>query len=463
MRPGRYETNIWKRRTERRRILLPTPLYDCLKELASQHPLRFDMPGHHGAPLPGNLADASLDFTENGRTGDLFGPGGDVIEGAERLWAASLGFDSCLFLTGGSTQGIHTGLALLAGVGGVIALDRGSHRAAYNALALLGLVPHYLPRPWVTDEGVTGPIEPEQVEQTLRTHPEIKTICIVSPTYYGVISDLPAIARVCHSYGARLMVDGAHGAHLPFLGYRGYQAADLVVMSAMGQTALLLANGLTMEELRRMGSVYGSSSPSYLMMASLDLARDWMAREGADWYGKVVEGVASLRNRFPCLRPGPLKLDPARLVVRCSDGFALAETLRQENIFPEMADRNHVVFILTAAERVEAVARLEAVLAAALDGDHPPQDFSDLIPPPFPQQTLTPRQALFAPRQTVPLSQSRGCVCACQAAPYPPGIPVVAPGERIGKKHLAYLERIGYNRSQIEVIATSNETKEGSL
>lgn len=124
----------------------------------------------------------------------------------------------------------------------------------------------------------------------------------------------------------------------------------------MGQTALLLANGLTMEELRRMGSVYGSSSPSYLMMASLDLARDWMAREGADWYGKVVEGVASLRNRFPCLRPDTLKLDPARLVVRCSDGFARPETLRQENIFPEMADRNHVVFILTAAERVEAVA-----------------------------------------------------------------------------------------------------------
>lgn len=150
----------------------------------------------------------ALDFTENGRTGDLFGPGGDVIEGAERLWAASLGFDSCLFLTGGSTQGIHTGLLCWPGVGGVIALDRGSHRAAYNALALLGLVPHYLPRPWVTDEGVTGPIEPEQVEQTLRTHPEIKTICIVSPTYYGVISDLPAIARVCHSYGARLMVDG---------------------------------------------------------------------------------------------------------------------------------------------------------------------------------------------------------------------------------------------------------------
>lgn len=448
---------------------MPTPLYDSLKKLAAQHPVRFDMPGHHGAPLPGGLADASLDFTENGRTGDLFGSGGDAIEAAEDLWAASLGFDCCLFLTGGSTQGIHTGLALLAGAEGAVALDRGSHRSAYNALALLGLTPHYLSRPWLAPEGVTGPMEPETVEQALRAHPEIKTVCIVSPTYYGVISDLPAISRVCHAYGARLMVDGAHGAHLPFLGYRGYQAADLVVMSAhktlpaMGQTALLLANGLTMDELRRMGSVYGSSSPSYLMMASLDLARDWMAREGADWYRKAVEGVDTLREHFPSLRPGPLELDPARLVVRCSDGFQLAETLREENIFPEMADRNHVVFIFTAAERVETVARLESALAAALASDRPPEDFSHLAPPPLPEQALTPRQALFAPRETVPLSQSEGRVCACQVAPYPPGIPVVAPGERIDKKHLAYLERIGYNREEAEVVSGPNEHKEGSL
>lgn len=127
-------------------------------------------------------------------------------------------------------------------------------------------------------------------------------------------------------------------------------------LPAMGQTALLLANGLTMEELRRMGSVYGSSSPSYLMMASLDLARDWMAREGADWYGKVVEGVASLRNRFPCLRPDPLKLDPARLVVCCSDGFALAETLQQK-YFP-LRWQTETMWCLSSLrrERVEAVA-----------------------------------------------------------------------------------------------------------
>ena len=437
---------------------MPTPLYDCLRELADRQPLRFDMPGHHGAPLPGGLADASLDFTENGRTGDLFGSGGDAIEAAERLWAATLGFDDCLFLTGGSTQGIHTGLALLAGCEGAVALDRGSHRSAYHALALLGLTPHYLSRPWAASEGVAGPMEPEEVERTLREHPEVKTVCIVSPTYYGVLSDLPAIGRVCRRYGARLMVDGAHGAHLPFLGYRDYQAADLVVMSAhktlpaMGQTALLLANGLTMDELRRMGSVYGSSSPSYLMMASLDLARDWMAREGANWYRKAVDGVSALRGRFPSLRPAPLELDPARLVVRCSDGFALAEALRESNIFPEMADRNHVVFIFTAAERVEYVAKLESMLANILAGDRTPEDGYHQAPPPAAAQGLTPGQALDATREPVPLDQSEGRICAGQVAPYPPGIPVIAPGERIDKKHLAYLREIGYNRDEVTVV-----------
>ena len=125
---------------------MPTPLYDQLKQLAAEQPLRLDMPGHHGRPLSvENLWDVSIDFTENGRTGDLFGGAGDAIEAAELLWAERFGFDACLFLTGGSTQGIHTGLALLAGMDGHVALDRGSHRSAYNALALLGLIPHSHP------------------------------------------------------------------------------------------------------------------------------------------------------------------------------------------------------------------------------------------------------------------------------------------------------------------------------
>ena len=436
---------------------MPTPLYDSLRTLAAQNPLRLDMPGHHGTPLPGGFSwPSGLDFTENGATGDLFGDEPDAIQAAEALWAKRFGFDSCLFLTGGSTQGVHAGLALLAGAGGSIALDRGSHRSAYHALALLDLSPHFLTRPWLAEEGVTGPILPETVKETLAARPEIKTVCITSPTYYGALSDIPAIAAVCHAHGAKLMVDGAHGAHLPFLGYTGYQAADVVVMSAHktlpapGQTALLFANGFPLSQLQRWGSVYGTSSPSYVLMSALDLARDYMEGEGTARYRETAHLVDALRSRWPALQErDSLSLDPTRLTLFSPDGFALAEALRARGVYPEMADRGHVVCILTCADSESELARLERALSeTGLTGPCAP-----CPPPPGPlEAALTPRQALFAPRETVRLADSAGRIAACQIAPYPPGVPVIAPGERIEKKHLAYLREIGYNNCTADII-----------
>lgn len=441
---------------------MPTPLYDALRGLAEARPLRLDMPGHHGEPLPEGFPwPSALDFTENGRTGDLYGGEPDAIRAAEALWAARLGFDSCLFLTGGSTQGIHGGLALLAGAGGAVALDRGSHRSAFHALALLDLKPVFLPRPWLTEEGVAGPISPEAVEKTLSARPEVKTVCITSPTYYGVLSDIPAIAGVCRAHGAKLMVDGAHGAHLPFLGYEGYRAADVVVMSAHktlpapGQTALLLANGFGLGDLQRWGSVYGTSSPSYVLMSALDAVRDYMEGEGTARYRETARRLDGLRSRRPALRPrGGLSLDPARLTLFSPDGFALADALRARGIYPELADRGHVVCILTCADGPAELERLERALEeSGLSG--PP---ASVPPPPEPPPAvLTPRQALFAPRERVPLADSAGRVCAGQIAPYPPGVPVIAPGERIEKKHLAYLAEIGYNRDDCDVIQHREE------
>ena len=436
---------------------MSAPLYDSLRILAAQNPLRLDMPGHHGAPLPGGLPwPSEIDFTENGATGNLFGEEPDEIQEAERLWAARFGFDSCLFLTGGSTQGVHAGLALLAGAGGSVAMDRGSHRSAYHALALLDLTPHFLTRPWLADEGVTGPISPEAVEKALTKHPDIKTVCITSPTYYGVLSDIPAIGLVCRAHGAKLMVDGAHGAHLPFLGYGGYRAADVVVMSAHktlpapGQAALLLANGFPLGALQRWGAVYGTSSPSYVLMSALDAARDYMEGDGAARYREAARLTDGLRRRWPSLTgKDGLSLDPTRLTLSSPDGFALARALRARGVYPEMADRNHVVCILTCADGAAEFARLERALAeAGLAGPYvscPP-------PPGPPEAALTPRQALFAPREAIPLGEAAGRIAACQIAPYPPGVPVVAPGERIEKKHLAYLREIGYNTCMADVI-----------
>ena len=436
---------------------MPTPLYDALREYAKKDPARFHMPGHKGKflPAPELMGLASIDVTELPPTGNLY-TAGEPFDSAQRLWAERFGFDFCQFLTGGSTMGIHTGLALCCKPGEKVLMDRSCHRAAFNALALLDLEPVFLPRPWMGPEGVAGPMEPETVEKTLAERPEIKTVSITSPTYYGVLSDIPAIAAVCRAHGAKLLVDGAHGAHLPFLGYAGYQAADAVVMSAHktlpapGQSALLFANGFPLSQLQRWGSVYGSSSPSYVLMAALDGARDYMEGEGAARYRETARLVGGLRERRPALgeRDG-LRLDPARLTLTSPDGFALARALGERGVYPEMADAGHVVCILTCADGAAEFDRLERALEEA----GPAGPCAPVPAPPEPSRAvLSPRQALFAPRERAALRESEGRVAACQIAPYPPGVPVIAPGERIEKKHLAYLREIGYNKEYCDVI-----------
>ena len=424
-----------------------TPLYDALTNFAAGHPLRMHMPGHKGKPLPGLEELAAMDFTELPPTGNLFEGGGAIGE-AEELWAKCFHMDSCLFLTGGSTQGVLSALTLACKPGDGVLLDRASHRSAFNALALLDLRPVYLERPWLDRAGVAGPVSPAAVETQLAAHPEIRVLLVTSPTYYGVLSDLPALAAVMKRRGGVLVVDGAHGAHLPFLGGYGLAAADLLVASAHktlpapGQTALLFSNStFSHADLRRAASLYGSSSPSYPMMAALDLCRAHMLEGGTDAYRRTVEAVAALRRDFPALTPRDVPLDPARLVLCSPNGYAAQAALEERNVWPEMADGGHVVFIPTCADTPEDLARLRRALEGVRLGPcpgYPP-------PPPPPEMVLTPRQALFAPRRSLPLEEAVDLVSAAQVAPYPPGVPVIAPGERVDKKTIAYLKQIGYN------------------
>ena len=434
-----------------------TPLYDVLRNYAARNPARFHMPGHKGGPLPlPELSDAArLDVTEIPGTGNLY-LAGEPFDSAQKPWAERFGFDHCQFLTGGSTMGIHTGLSLLCAPGEQVLVDRNCHRAVFNAMALLDLEPVYLERPWLEQENLIGPITPEQVEFSLKTHPNVKTVCITSPTYAGMLSDIGAISPVVHAHGARLFVDGAHGAHLPFLGLTPFAGADGVVVSAhktlpaLGQAALLFTNGIDLDRVRRMASVFGTSSPSYPILASLDTAREWLEGPGAGEYGRVARRTAALRCRFPSLCP-PLPLDPTRFTLKVKNGPAFTGQLESRcNIWPEMEDGGHVVFILTACDGEEALDRLESVLEGMEEqmGDSAP-----LPPPPLPERVLSPRQAQFAPAEVLPLERTEGRVCTCQLAPYPPGVPVVAPGERIGKKELAYFRQIGYNNREVTVAA----------
>lgn len=436
---------------------MPTPLYDALRAYADRRPARFHMPGHKGRDLP--LAElrglASIDVTELPGTGNLYEPG-EPFDAAQALWAERFGFDQCQFLTGGSTQGVHTGLALCCAPGERVLMDRGCHRSAFHALALLDLEPVWLERPWLRRENLTGPIAPEAVEQALEQNPDVKTVCITSPTYAGVLSNVGALSRIVHAHGARLFVDGAHGAHLPFLGLAPFWGADAAAVSAhktlpaMGQSALLFASGFGPERVRQTASVYGSSSPSYPMMASMDAARDWMEGEGTWEYQRAAVRVAELRRKFPSLQPGNgLSLDPTRLTLKVEDGPAFGLELERRGIFAEMADGGHIILICTCCDDDDAFRRLEQALEALRSrmGDCPP-----LPPPPLPRAAVSPRQAMFAPRETAPLADCAGRIAAAPIAPYPPGVPVIAPGERIEKKYLAYLREIGYNKTNAEVL-----------
>lgn len=431
-----------------------TPLCDALRAHAAQNPLRQHMPGHHGKPLP--LPElqgfAAIDFTELPPTGDLFSPGGPIEE-AEELWARAFGMASCLFLTGGSTQGIHASMALCCRPGDQVLIDRGSHRSVYHALGLLDLRPHYLARPWLEKSGVMGPISPQAVENCLTQNPNIKTICITSPTYYGVLSDIGAIAAKVHAHGGRLVVDGAHGAHLPFLGENPYRHADLVTVSAHktlpapGQTALLFTNGsFVMDELRWGASLYGTSSPSYPLMAALDALRAYMEEEGRDEFRRLAGQVDALRQACSTLC-AEIPQDPTRLVLCCPDGFAAQERFRRWNLWPEMADTGHVVFIPSITDSREELEKLLKLLKQnEVENTNFPRDTEGfLAPPPLPEQVVPPREALFAPRRQVALKDAEGLVSAVPVAPYPPGAPIIAPGERIDKKQLSYLRQIEYN------------------
>ena len=435
---------------------MSTPLYDALRSYAAGDPARFHMPGHKGRPLPApELAPVSaLDLTELGPTGNLYEPG-PPFDQAQALWAQAFGFGCCQFLTGGSTQGIYTALALFASPGEGVLVDRGCHRSVYNALALLDLEPVFWERPWLEEHNVTGPFDPAEAERLLEAYPNVKTVCITSPTYSGVLSEVAAIWSAVRRRWARLVVDGAHGAHLPFLGVDAFSGADGVVVSAhktlpaLGQGALLFCGEEKREEARRWAALFGTSSPSYPILASLDLCRDWMEGEGREAYRRVTGRVAALRRRFPSLGEG-LPLDPGRLTVKAKDGHALARKLEERGIFAEMADGGHVVFICTLSDQEASLDRLEQALEELEGelGDCPP-----LPAPPLPERVLTPRQALFARREELPLEACLGRTAACSLAPYPPGVPVVAPGEVIGKKELSYFQKISYNNKNVQVTA----------
>lgn len=433
-----------------------TPLFDTINEFARSQSTRFHIPGHKGKNIFNETDFFAMDLTEITPTGNLY-DGGEPFQQAQQLWADTFEMEHAQFLTGGSTQGVYSGLTLCTQKGDHILLDRGSHRSAYHISALRDLTPHYLQRTWLEEYQVTSVIDPHHVKQQLEKHPNIKAVFITSPTYYGFISDIPTIATICHQYGAKLVVDAAHAAHLPWLNRSNFQKADVVTLSAhktlpaLGQGAVLLTSGFPPREVGEVTALYGTSSPSYPILCSIDFARGWMDEIGRAKYNKIVENVEELRKNLPTI-PTNQPIDPLRLTILTPNAKKLAQMLEQQGIYFEMVTSCHLVAVVTGLDSPETLTQLQEILTPFCGT---PSKLPDLAPPTtLPTVVHSLENAFHAPKKFQPLNQSVGEIAAINIAPYPPGVPVVAMGERISQEIIDYLEKIGYNIQQEVAIIT---------
>ena len=450
-----------------------TPLADTLKEYTNRNISSFHTPGHKGQLA--SCTEPAMDLTELPDTGSLY-DGGDAIQAAEEEAARQFGAARTFFSAGGCTLCIQTMLMAAAGSGRIL-MARNAHRGALNAAALLGLEPIWC---WPDYNRYTGPIGADTIDYLLKSNEDIQSVYITSPDYYGNLCDVEAIAGVCKRAGVPLLVDNAHGSHLGAFGLHPLALGAYMTADSAHKTLPVLTGGAYLhfspaaaEAISRAAgkaamALFGSTSPSFMTLASLDIAQAWWGQEGQEAYRRTAAVVEKLRQvaaaaglspAFPAI--SPRYKDPARLTFEVPNGQAAAAYFRRCGCEPELADDRHVVFILTPFNTEEDFHRL----ADALEGYRPDTQaqvsaFSAIPPFSQPERILSLREASLRPVEEIPASQAVGRVAARAVCPCPPGVAAIAPGERLTAEMVDWLEHRGY--SMLPVVAGTAE-QEGIL
>ena len=449
--------------------LLPftnAPLFHALQLLATGDSARFHMPGHKGAPLFSTYADIfSIDFTETYGTGNLYLGDGPIRE-AEVAAARYFIAEDCFFLTGGSTQGILSMLATAVGQGGSVLLDRECHKSVCHACALLDITPYFIAAPLLEPFAVSGALPQDEIERQFIAHPEIRALLITTPTYYGIRRSVPTLADLCHTHGKALLVDSAHGAHFPAVGLPApvREGADLAVLSihktlpCMGQGAVVLSSaGVNKQALRENTALFGTSSPSYPIMASIDLARAYTEGPGREAYRRAAAECGQMRQfirTHTVFTPLTLEdwpaLDPCRLTVCTAGtdvtGHRLADMLWSEyGVACEMADERNIVCIVTGSDTNSAMRRLRRGLRRLSDRRQPVAPSAPAAAFPPAERVMSVRQAWFSKNGRVSPAAAEGLICARPVTPYPPGVPLLWPGEKITRAHIELIRERWYN------------------
>jgi arginine decarboxylase len=430
-----------------------TPLADAAAAFLAADVTPFTTPGHKRAP---HLVDdfLRLDLPLSSGADDLH-MRSDVLGHAERLAADLWGAELCRFCGNGSTEGNQTLALALGRPGDRAVVSRSTHKSVLAGLVLSGLEPVWV-RPDVDPAtGLPLALPPERVAAALAEAPDACGVFLVEPSFVGVLSDVATIARLVHAGGIPLVVDQAWGAHFGFhpdlpphtlaSGADAFVASSHKTLAAFTQSAFLVARGgfLDLERLDESFEILHTTSVSAAVLASLDRARMILATRGEELLGETLRLAAYVRARLAEVDALVVvdSDDPTKLALALTgtgaDGLEVEADLFAQGIRFELANRDLLVPLLTMGDTEAGVERLCDALIASLErrrGEPRAPGAASVVWDITPETAMTPREAFFAPRETVAADDAGGRVAAEMVVPYPPGIPAIAPGEVVSRE-----------------------------
>lgn len=456
-----------------------TPLFNALMEYVNRDTVPFHVPGHKkGQGMDEEFKKFmgenpfKIDVTVFKLVDSLHHPTGPIKK-AQELAADAYGSKAAYISIHGTSGAIEAMIMSVVSNNDKILIPRNVHKSVTGGIILSGAVPVYMQPELDKEVGIAHGVSPETVEKTLRENPDAKAVLIINPTYYGVATDIKKIAKIVHSYNIPLIVDEAHGPHLGFNDKLPISAinagADMCAQSthkiigALTQCSLLhvCSDRIDMHRVQQILNIMQTTSPSYILMASLDCARRQIALHGKELLDYAIDLCSYTRNEinkipgFYCFGKeilqdnGAYAFDPTKVTITCRDlgitGYDLDMILSNEyHIQMELSDLYNVLIVGSFGDTKENMDYLIRVLKEISKkyygkGDKK-SDFIDI--PPIPEQILIPREAFNSTKVPVPINESIGMISGEFLMAYPPGIPVLCPGEIITKEIVDYVRRL---------------------
>jgi arginine decarboxylase len=458
------------------------PLYEAVVNYVRKHKVSFHTPGHkHGQAIPSAFRRFvgetvfDMDLTLLAEVDSLHEPQ-SVIRDAQRLAAEAYGADHSYFLVNGSTVGNQTMILSTCQPGDLVLVPRNAHQSVLAGVLLAGCEPVFMRPETNKDLGLYTNVTVGTVEAALKRWPQVKAVLVTSPTYHGIAADTARLAELVHEHGLPLLVDEAHGPHLKFhdeLPLSAMEAgADMAVQSThkilagMTQSSLLHAKAgrVDLGRVRKVLKLLTTTSPSYILMSSIDIARRQMALDGQKLIGRALKLARKAReevNKIEGLRcfgrecigqAGIYDLDETKLTIAVGglhvSGYEVARELNKKHgIQVEYADLFSVFLIVSFGNTEQEIVRLiRALRSIALWARSRKRRRSKAVRWVLPgfsaRPAVNPRYAFFAAKETLPLEKAVGRVSAETVSPYPPGIPLIVPGERLDREAVAAIRSL---------------------